>query len=213
MVIDLDTETLPLVALIVGAYLVGSIPFGIIITRILGLGDLRKIGSGNIGATNVLRTGNKLAGLSTVLLDAGKGAFAVLVSAALFGPQASLFAALFVFLGHLYPIWLRFRGGKGVATYLGVLLALSFFVGVATCLTWLFAFICCRISSVGAILAAILAPVWMFFIEGSENMALIILISLWILLRHKQNFVRLISGTEPKVHFKKKTITNINNCN
>lgn len=204
MVIDLDIETLPLVALIVGSYLVGSIPFGIIITRILGLGDLRNIGSGNIGATNVLRTGNKLAGLTTVILDAGKGALVVLLSAELYGQQTSPTAALFVILGHMYPIWLRFRGGKGVATYLGVLLALSFFVGVATCLTWLVTFAFCRISSVGAIAAAFLGPVWMLFIEGSENMALIILISLWILLRHKQNIVRLVSGSEPQVHFKKR---------
>ena len=117
-------------------YLLGSIPFGIVITRALGLGDLRKIGSGNIGATNVLRTGNKPAALATLLLDSGKGAIAVLLARALAGQDAALIAGAAAFLGHLYPVWLGFRGGKGVATFLGTLLALAWPVGLAACATW-----------------------------------------------------------------------------
>lgn len=140
-------------------YLLGSIPFGIVITRALGLGDLRKIGSGNIGATNVLRTGNKPAALATLLLDSGKGAIAVLLARALAGQDAALIAGAAAFLGHLYPVWLGFRGGKGVATFLGTVLALDWRLGLAACAIWLATALVTRISSLSALVAAALSPV------------------------------------------------------
>mgnify|MGYP000247545230 CR=1 FL=1 len=135
-------------------YLLGSVPFGVVITRALGLGDLRKIGSGNIGATNVLRTGHKGAALATLLLDSGKGAIAVLLARWLGGEGAALVAGAAAFLGHLFPVWLGFKGGKGVATFLGVMLALAWPVGIAACLTWLGVALTMRISSLAALVAA-----------------------------------------------------------
>ena len=132
----METSAAILALVAVGAYLLGSVPFGIVITRALGLGDLRKIGSGNIGATNVLRTGNKGAALATLLLDAGKGGIAVALARLVGGQDAALLAALASFLGHLFPVWLGFKGGKGVATYLGTLLVLDWRLGLATCATW-----------------------------------------------------------------------------
>jgi glycerol-3-phosphate acyltransferase PlsY len=141
-------------------YLVGSIPFGIVIARLFGLGDLRQIGSGNIGATNVLRTGNKLAAALTLLLDAGKGGLAVLVARLVIGQDdAAQLAGLASFVGHLFPVWLRFKGGKGVATFLGVLLALHWPVGLTACAIWLIAAVLSRMSSLGALAAAIVAPI------------------------------------------------------
>jgi len=142
------------------AYLLGSVPFGIVIARIFGLGDLRKIGSGNIGATNVLRTGNKTAAALTVVLDAGKGAIAVLIARQFGGEAFAGIAALSALLGHLYPVFLRFKGGKGVATFLGTLLALSWPVGLAACATWLATALVFRFSSLAAIVTALLAPVY-----------------------------------------------------
>ena len=132
------------------AYLQGSVPFGLVMARVFGLGDIRAIGSGNIGATNVLRTGNKLAALLTLVLDAGKGAVAVLVARALVGEEAAGIAGLFAMLGHLYPVFLKFKGGKGVATFLGTLLALSPPTGLATCATWLIVALLTRYSSFAA---------------------------------------------------------------
>ena len=150
-----------LMALVFG-YLLGSVPFGIVITRAMGLGDLRQIGSGNIGATNVLRTGNKPAALATLVLDSGKGAVAVILARLLFGPEAAAVAGLGAFLGHLYPVWLGFKGGKGVATYLGIILAIGFWAGLATCLTWLVVALILRISSLSALVSSVSAAVWLW---------------------------------------------------
>ncbi|WP_420557978.1 glycerol-3-phosphate 1-O-acyltransferase PlsY [Roseovarius sp.] len=180
-------------------YLLGSIPFGMIVARVLGLGNLRNIGSGNIGATNVLRTGNKLGALITLLLDGGKGAAAVLLARALAGEDAAQLAGLAAFTGHCYPIWLSFRGGKGVATFLGIFLGLAWPVGIACCLTWLVAAVGMRISSMAAIYMAALSTVWMVFLGYRELFVLGIVLTLFIFLRHAANIRRLRDGTEPKI--------------
>ena len=147
----IDNSTSELLQWAVVGYLMGSIPFGLLLAKVMGLGNLREIGSGNIGATNVLRTGNKAAAALTLLFDAAKGAMAVLIARAYAGEDAAQIAALFAFLGHCFPIWLGFKGGKGVATFLGLWLALDWRVGVACCLSWLVAAAIWRISSVGAL--------------------------------------------------------------
>jgi glycerol-3-phosphate acyltransferase PlsY len=181
------------------SYLLGSIPFGIVITRALGLGDLRAIGSGNIGATNVLRTGNKPAALATLLLDAGKGGIAVLIARALVGPDAAQVAALFSFLGHLFPVWLGFKGGKGVATFLGTLLALAWPVGLAACATWAATAAISRISSLSALVAAALSPVWLVVLGYPQMSILAIALAALIYQRHGANIARIRAGTEPKI--------------
>lgn len=181
------------------AYLIGSIPFGVLITRALGLGDLRGIGSGNIGATNVLRTGNKKAALATLLLDGAKGAVAVLAARYLAGPEAALVAGGAAFLGHLYPVWLRFRGGKGVATFLGVMLALAPVVGLICCLSWLVVAVISRISSLSALVAAVTAPVWLALIGPPGSVWLGIGMAGLVLARHHTNIRRLLDGTEPRI--------------
>ena len=166
------------------AYLLGSVPFGVVITRALGLGDLRKIGSGNIGATNVLRTGNKGAAAATLLLDAGKGGIAVLLARAWVGTDAAQVAALFSFLGHLYPVWLGFKGGKGVATFLGTLLALAWPAGLAACATWVAVAAISRISSLSALVAAALSPIWLALLGYAEMSLLAVLLAAVIFQRH-----------------------------
>lgn len=180
-------------------YLLGSIPFGIVITRALGLGDLRQIGSGNIGATNVLRTGNKPAALATLLLDSGKGAIAVLIARFAVGEDAAQLAALTSFLGHLFPVWLGFRGGKGVATFLGTLLALAWPVGIACCLTWLATAAVSRISSLSALVSAASAVLWLVVFGYGQMAALGLLLTAAIFYRHTANIRRIIAGTEPKI--------------
>jgi glycerol-3-phosphate acyltransferase PlsY len=177
----------------------GSIPFGIVITRALGLGDLRKIGSGNIGATNVLRTGNKGAALATLLLDAGKGGIAVLVARALVGPDAAQLAALASFLGHLFPVWLGFKGGKGVATFLGTLLALAWPVGLAACATWAATAAVSRISSLSALVASASAVVWAWVFGYPQMVALILILATLVIVRHHANINRILTGTEPRI--------------
>ncbi len=191
----------PLALILVAAlsYLLGSIPFGVLITRAVGLGDLRSIGSGNIGATNVLRTGNKGAALATLLLDAAKGGVAVLVARAVVGPDAAQVAALFSFLGHLYPVWLGFRGGKGVATFLGTLLALAWPVGLAACGTWAAVAAISRISSLSALVAAALSVIWAGIFGHGEMLALILVLAALIFWRHRANIARLRAGTEPRI--------------
>ena len=193
------TSSLSLLALIaLGAYLLGAVPFGIVITRGLGLGDLRQIGSGNIGATNVLRTGNRWAALMTLLLDAGKGGIAVVI-ARQFGPSdAEQLAALAAFLGHLFPIWLGFRGGKGVATFLGTLILLAWPVGLASCATWLVTFALTRISSLSALIAALSVVIWLGIAGYSDMIALGASLAALILWRHEANIKRLLAGTEPR---------------
>ena len=193
------TSSLSLLALIaLWAYLLGAVPFGIVITRGLGLGDLRQIGSGNIGATNVLRTGNRWAALMTLLLDAGKGGIAVVI-ARQFGPSdAEQLAALAAFLGHLFPIWLGFRGGKGVATFLGTLILLAWPVGLASCATWLVTFALTRISSLSALIAALSVVFWLGISGYSDMIALGASLAALILWRHEANIKRLLAGTEPR---------------
>ncbi len=196
-----EFTTAPLLLLICAAlaYLLGSIPFGLVMARIMGLGNLREIGSGNIGATNVLRTGNKHAALLTLLLDAGKGAVAVLAARAALGEDAAQIAALTSFLGHLYPVWAGFRGGKGVATFLGVLTALSWPLGLAACATWLVAALVSRISSMGALAAAASSPVWAIVASKFALLILIVLLSALVLYRHHANIARIRAGTEPRI--------------
>lgn len=184
------------------SYLAGSIPFGLILTRAAGLGDIRQIGSGNIGATNVLRTGRKGLAAATLLLDGLKGVAAVLVTQAL-APECVLFAAAAVFLGHLYPVWLRFKGGKGVATALGVLLAVSWPVGVFAMATWLVVAASLRYSSLAALAAAALAPLaaWFFATPGTAILALFLAILVFV--RHHENIARLLNGSESRIGQKK----------
>lgn len=188
-----------LLAAFLGGYTLGAIPFGILVAKLFGLGNLRDIGSGNIGATNVLRTGNKLAAFVTLLMDAAKGAIPVLIAHAFWGESAALFAGLGAFIGHLFPVWLTFKGGKGVATFLGVLLAVNFWAGLATCLTWLAVAIAARISSLSALVAAAISPIWLwvFGVPQAAWLALVMSILIWI--KHASNIKRLLSGQEPRI--------------
>ena len=181
------------------AYLLGSIPFGVVITRAMGLGDLRAIGSGNIGATNVLRTGNKGAALATLLLDAAKGGVAVLLARLVAGEDAAQLAALCSFLGHLFPVWLKFRGGKGVATFLGAMIALDWRVGLACCATWAATAAVTRISSLSALVAAALATLWLVVFRDGPMLLLTVTLTLLIYWKHWPNLERIKSGTEPKI--------------
>ncbi|HET9068417.1 MAG TPA: glycerol-3-phosphate 1-O-acyltransferase PlsY [Amaricoccus sp.] len=180
-------------------YLAGSIPFGVLITRALGLGDLRAIGSGNIGATNVLRTGHKGAAATTLLLDAAKGGAAVLVARALAGEEAAMVAGLAAFLGHLFPVWLGFRGGKGVATFLGIMLALAWPAGIAACATWLAVAVTTRTSSLSALVAAAATPLWLWAFGRPDALWVGVALAVLVFLRHRANIRRLIEGTEPKI--------------
>lgn len=184
-------------------YLLGSIPFGILVTRAMGLGDLRQIGSGNIGATNVLRTGNKRAALATLLLDGGKGALAVLVARWLLAEDAAQVAGLAAFLGHLFPVWLAFKGGKGVATFLGLLLALDWMVGAAVCLTWLVTAAVGRISSIAALVAAASSGLWIMVLTDGSLFLLALILTILIYVRHAENLKRVKAGTEPRIGQKK----------
>ncbi len=195
----IETATGLLLLWAVLGYLIGSVPFGILIARAMGLGNLREIGSGNIGATNVLRTGSKSAALATLVLDGGKGAVAVLLARWLTGEDAAQLTALMAFLGHCFPIWLGFRGGKGVATFLGLLLALAFPVGVACCVTWLVAAAASRMSSFAAITAASTSTIWMLFLGSGHMVIMGGVLTLLVFLRHKDNIRRIRAGTEPKI--------------
>jgi glycerol-3-phosphate acyltransferase PlsY len=191
------------------AYLIGSIPFGVIFARIAGAGDLRKIGSGNIGATNVLRTGKKWAAAATLFCDMGKGALTVGVANQYYGEAFAAMAAIGVFFGHLFPIWLRFRGGKGVATFIGVTFGLFWPIGFVTCASWLATAISLRVSSLAALVSAAFAPLcflfWYdldFWHAGQEMLLFAILeffFAMTIFVTHRANIVRLIAGTEPSI--------------
>ncbi len=199
-----------LLALAAG-YLLGSIPFGLALTRLAGKGDLRRIGSGNIGATNVLRTGSKGLALATLLLDGGKGAAALLIAYNLYGPDIAVTAGVGAFLGHLFPVWLKFRGGKGVATALGILLAGCWPVGALACLTWLATALISRLSSLSALVAFLAAPIGAKVLgwagasaQGSSipyhqiaEVAGLLAVIIWI--RHAANIRRLLRGEEPKI--------------
>jgi glycerol-3-phosphate acyltransferase PlsY len=196
-----EIVTSPVLLILVGVlgYLLGSVPFGIVITRALGLGDLRAIGSGNIGATNVLRTGHKGAALATLLLDAGKGAIAVLIARFVVGEDAAQVAGGMAFLGHLFPVWLGFKGGKGVATFLGTLIALAWPVGLAACATWAVTAAITRISSLSALVAAALSGLWCFVFSRGDLLILTFALMVLVYIRHWPNLKRIKAGTEPKI--------------
>jgi acyl phosphate:glycerol-3-phosphate acyltransferase len=200
---DLVTSQGLLLLTAVFGYLLGSIPFGILVTRAMGLGDLRQIGSGNIGATNVLRTGNKRAALATLLLDGGKGAVAVLLARWLLAEDAAQVAGLAAFLGHLFPVWLGFRGGKGVATFLGLLLALNWMVGLAVCGTWLVVALVGRVSSIAALAAAASSGLWILTLTDGSLLVLALVLTVLIYVRHWENLKRIKAGTEPRIGQKK----------
>ncbi|HEY4191562.1 MAG TPA: glycerol-3-phosphate 1-O-acyltransferase PlsY [Mesorhizobium sp.] len=186
-----------IIALIFG-YLLGSIPFGLLLTRAAGLGDVRSIGSGNIGATNVLRTGHKGLAAATLILDALKGTVAVLV-AAHFGPELGLWAGFGAFIGHLFPVWLGFKGGKGVATYLGVLIGLAWQGALVFAAVWLVMAAVLRYSSLAALAAAVIVPIVLWFQASPQIAGLFALMSVIVFIKHRANIARLMAGTEGRI--------------
>jgi acyl phosphate:glycerol-3-phosphate acyltransferase len=185
-------------------YLLGSIPFGLLLTRASGGPDIRAIGSGNIGATNVLRTGNKALAAATLLCDMLKGAVAVL-AAARYGPDPALAAALGAFLGHLFPVWLKFKGGKGVATYIGLLIGLHWPAALFFCIAWLVVAAASRYSSLAALVASALTPfaIWYFGFPNVAALFLLLTVLLWFM--HRANIARLLNGSEGKIGAKAST--------
>jgi glycerol-3-phosphate acyltransferase PlsY len=198
MIPAVETAPAALGGVAVLAYLLGSVSFGIVMARLFGLGDLRGIGSGNIGATNVLRTGNRLAAFLTLVLDAGKGAIAVLTARLVLAEDAAQIAGFFAFLGHCYPVFLRFRGGKGVATFLGTLLALAWPVGLVACAVWALTAAVSRISSLSALAGAALSPVAALLMGHAATSLLAFALAALIFVRHHANIRRLLAGTEPR---------------
>ena len=190
--------TYGLILALVFGYLLGSIPFGLLLTRAAGLGDVRKIGSGNIGATNVLRTGNKGLAAATLLLDALKGTAAVLI-AGHFAPETAVWAGLGAFLGHLFPVWLGFKGGKGVATYLGVLIGLAWQVALIFAVVWLVMAFLFRYSSLAALTAAVIVPIALYFMSAPQIAILFVVMSIIVFIKHRANISRLLAGTEGKI--------------
>jgi glycerol-3-phosphate acyltransferase PlsY len=180
-------------------YLCGSIPFGVIVTRLAGAPDVRSIGSGNIGATNVLRTGRKSLAAATLLGDMLKGTVAVLVAGAIFGRDAAICAALGAFLGHLFPVWLRFKGGKGVATYIGLLIGLAWPAALVFCVLWLAVAVLTRYSSLAALIASALAPFFLWWRGAPSEAELFALLSLLLWFMHRANIARLLGGTESRI--------------
>lgn len=179
-------------------YLLGSVPFGLLFARMAGAGDVRRIGSGNIGATNVLRTGKRGAAAATLICDAAKGAIAVIIALP-FGLEPALAAAAGAFLGHLFPVWLRFRGGKGVATFIGIVAALNWKAGLMTGVIWLATAAAFRYSSLSALVAAATAPIWFAMMGSSLRSLLIGALALLIFYTHRANIARLVNGDEPRI--------------
>ena len=188
---------LPL-ALILG-YLLGSIPFGLILTRLAGTEDLRSIGSGNIGATNVLRTGRKGLAAATLLLDALKGTVAVIIAGYLAGPEAAMLAGLGAFLGHLFPVWLKFKGGKGVAVYIGILIGLFWPAALVFCALWLMTAVISRYSSLSALVASLITPIFLWWYGHAALAWLFALLTVLLFYMHRANIGRLLAGTEGKI--------------
>jgi acyl phosphate:glycerol-3-phosphate acyltransferase len=185
-------------AFVIG-YLLGSIPFGLVLTRLAGTPDLRSIGSGNIGATNVLRTGRKGLAAATLLLDALKGTAAVIVAGGIGGPEAAMLAGLGAFLGHLFPVWLKFRGGKGVAVYIGILLGLFWPGAVVFCVIWLATAFLTRYSSLSALIASVVAPIFLLLLGHSSLALLFAVLTLLLIYMHRANIQRLRAGSEGKI--------------
>ncbi|MDB5613004.1 MAG: Glycerol-3-phosphate acyltransferase [Devosia sp.] len=181
------------------AYLCGSVPFGLLLTRAAGLGDIRNIGSGNIGATNVLRTGNRWLAAATLVLDAAKAALPILVARYYWGENAAMLAAIFAFLGHCFPVWLNFKGGKGVAVMIGSLLALSWPVGLIFCAVWLVIAFAQKMSSLAALTAAATAPIFAFVVVNEWLAGAVAVMALLLFFQHRANLARLMAGTEPKI--------------
>jgi len=196
---SLDWSLIPaFVAALAFGYLLGSIPFGIVLTKLAGTADLRAIGSGNIGATNVLRTGHKGLAAATLLGDALKGTLAVLI-AALYGRDLALAAALGAFLGHLYPVWLKLQGGKGVATYIGILLALAWPVGLGFCLLWIAVAALTRYSSLSGLIASAVSPVALWMLGDRPGAVVMALLTVLLWIKHRSNLARLMNGSEGKI--------------
>ncbi|MBI5132037.1 MAG: glycerol-3-phosphate 1-O-acyltransferase PlsY [Rhodopseudomonas palustris] len=191
------------IAAVLLGYLLGSIPFGLILTKIAGTEDLRSIGSGNIGATNVLRTGRKGLAAATLLLDALKGTAAVLIAASFGGAEAAMLAALGAFLGHLFPVWLKFKGGKGVAVYIGVLIGLFWPAAIVFCLLWLATAVTARYSSLSALVAAFITPIFLWWFGHPALASLFAVLTLLLFYMHRENIKRLQAGTESKIGEKK----------
>jgi acyl phosphate:glycerol-3-phosphate acyltransferase len=196
----MQSPVLQYAAAVIFGYLCGSIPFGVLLTRLAGAADLRSVGSGNIGATNVLRTGRKLLAAATLAGDMLKGTVAVVVVDFVFGRQAALYAALAAFLGHLFPVWLGFRGGKGVATYIGLLLGFALWLALAAfCLIWIAIAAASRYSSLAALTATAATPVVLWWNGNVAEAKLFVLLSVLIWLMHRANIARLISGSESRI--------------
>jgi glycerol-3-phosphate acyltransferase PlsY len=185
-------------ALVVG-YLLGSIPFGLILTRLAGTPDIRSIGSGNIGATNVLRTGNKALAAATLIGDVLKGTAAVLAAGYAFGPDGALAAAAGALIGHIFPVWLSFKGGKGVATYIGLLIGLAWPAALVFCLTWLIVAALGRYSSLAGLTASAATPVVLWFIDEQRTALLFVLLTALLWFMHRANIARLLAGSEPRI--------------
>jgi len=189
----------------IGGYLLGSIPFGLVLTQLAGLGDIRDIGSGNIGATNVLRTGRKDLAVATLVLDAGKAGIAAAIFGALFGPVAGLIAGGFAFAGHCFPVWLGFKGGKGVATFVGTMLVVYWPVGLIVIATWLVMAAIVRISSLSALVAALAAPIAAYALGRPDVAIMSGLLAALIYWLHRANIQRILKGEEPRIGDKKKS--------
>jgi glycerol-3-phosphate acyltransferase PlsY len=190
-------------AVVIG-YLCGSVPFGLFLTRAAGLGDIRNIGSGNIGATNVLRTGNRWLAAATLVLDASKAALPVLIARYYWGEQAAMLAAIGAFLGHCFPVWLGFKGGKGVAVMIGSLLALSWPVGLIFCAVWLVIAFAQKMSSLAALTAAATSPIFAYVVVGEWLAATAAVMALLLFVQHRENIMRLMRGTEARIGSEKK---------
>lgn len=200
MIPALELGLMNIFLVILFAYLIGSIPFGIIISKIMGLGNLRNIGSGNIGATNVLRTGNKLAAILTLIFDLLKGAIAVIITYYVFNDTTAQIAALSSFLGHCFPIWLKFKGGKGVATFIGISLALYWPAGILICLTWVLTAFLSRISSLSALISSLSSILWVWILGVPSAVFVMTVLTILIWYRHIENIKRIIKNTEPKIN-------------
>lgn len=199
MIPEFTTSPMILLVWILTGYLLGSIPFGLVVARLFGLGDLRQIGSGNIGATNVLRTGSKFGAALTLIADAGKAGVTILLARTMAGEDAAQLAGFAAFFGHCYPIWLKFRGGKGVSTFFGLLFALTWPIGLISGATWLLIAGIFRYSSLAAIAAATLTPLFMIIFSQQGLVALSIGLMILILWRHKENISRLLKSQETKI--------------